>query len=415
MKKILILGANPETIPLIDTAKAMSIYTIVTDPDPKAPAKKVADRGIDINGMDVAALVDFCKHEKVDGVLVGVADRLIEPYQQVCEALNLPCYGNYYQCEVLTNKGKFNDLCGEYGIANIPSIRLYRETTVDSLVGLEYPIFIKPVDRNSGKGMTVAYNKQELETGIIKAFNSTGSEYILLERYMTCNDILVSYTIVDGEPILSAMGDRYTTREQGNTSQVCLGAVYPSNLLDIYMTNEHPKIVTMLRGIGLQNAILTISAFVEDNNFYYYDPGFRLQGEAPNLHMENINKFDQKKFLIDIAMGNELHKSDVTTADFQNQYASTIWFLLKRGTVGTVEGFDRVEKDPTVFHISKRLSKGDVISDQITGTEAQVLARIYISCATKQELKNKITEIKGTIKVIDTDGNDQLLNGFIPN
>jgi hypothetical protein len=41
MKKLLILGANPETIPLIETAKLMGIYTIVTDPDLNAPAKKL--------------------------------------------------------------------------------------------------------------------------------------------------------------------------------------------------------------------------------------------------------------------------------------------------------------------------------------------------------------------------------------
>jgi len=61
MKKLLILGANPETIPLIETAKSMSLYTIVTDPNPDAPAKKVADMSININGMDIQALVDFFK------------------------------------------------------------------------------------------------------------------------------------------------------------------------------------------------------------------------------------------------------------------------------------------------------------------------------------------------------------------
>ena len=103
MKKLLILGANPETIPLIRTAKSMGLYTIVTDPDSNAPAKKVADKGININGMDVDALVEFGKQENIDGVLVGVADRLIEPYQKVAKKLNLSCYGNEYQCEVLTN------------------------------------------------------------------------------------------------------------------------------------------------------------------------------------------------------------------------------------------------------------------------------------------------------------------------
>lgn len=411
MKKILILGANPETIPLIETAKSMGLYTIVTDPDPNAPAKKIADRGININGMDVEGLVEFCKQEKVDSVLVGVADRLIEPYQKVCEALNLPCYGNEYQCEVLTNKGKFNNLCKEYGVSTIPSLPLYRKN-IDSLENITYPVFIKPIDRNSGKGMSIAYNETELKKGIEKAFNNTSSDYILLERYMTCSDVLVSYTIVDGEPILSAIADRYTCKEQGKTSQVCLGAIYPSDLLNVYMDKEYPKMVRMLKGIGLKNAILTISAFVEDDNFYYYDPGFRLQGEAPNLHMENINKFDQKKFLIDIALGNETNKSDITKADFQNKYAATIWFLLKKGTIQQINGFEKIENDPSIFHISRRLFEGDVISEEMVGTESQVMARIYMYCQTKQELKNKISEIQDIVKVFDKDNNNQLINGF---
>jgi len=411
MKKILILGANPETIPLIETAKSMGLYTIVTDPDPNAPAKKVADRGININGMDVKGLVEFCKQEKVDSVLVGVADRLIEPYQKVCEALNLPCYGNEYQCEVLTNKGKFNNLCKEYGVSTIPSLPLYRKN-IDSLENITYPVFIKPIDRNSGKGMSIAYNETELKKGIEKAFNNTSSDYILLERYMTCSDVLVSYTIVDGEPILSAIADRYTCKEQGKTSQVCLGAIYPSDLLNVYMDKEYPKMVRMLKGIGLKNAILTISAFVEDDNFYYYDPGFRLQGEAPNLHMENINKFDQKKFLIDIALGNETNKSNITKADFQNKHAATIWFLLKKGTIQQINGFEKIENDPSIFHISRRLFEGDIISEEMVGTESQVMARIYMCCQTKQKLKNKISEIQDIVKVFDKDNNNQLINGF---
>ena len=35
-KKVLILGANPETVSLIKRAKEMGIYTIVTDNNPKA-------------------------------------------------------------------------------------------------------------------------------------------------------------------------------------------------------------------------------------------------------------------------------------------------------------------------------------------------------------------------------------------
>lgn len=413
MKKLLILGANPETIPLIETAKQMGLYTIVTDPDPKAPAKKVADRGININGMDVTSLVQFCKVEKIDGVLVGVADRLIEPYQKVAEMLQLPAYGNQYQCEVLTNKQKFNTVCREYGLSVIPSILLPKNYNSVALENITYPVFIKPVDRNSGKGMSIAYTRPELELGVEKAFNTTNSDYILLEKYMTCNDILVSFTVIDGEPILSAMADRYTCKEQNKTSQVCLGAVYPSELLDLYMDKEYPKMVKMLKGIGLQNAILTVSAFVEDGQFYYYDPGFRLQGEAPNLHMQNISKFDQKKFLIDIALDNKFDKNQkITQASFEGNYAATVWLLLKEGTISSIQGFDKIEKDPTIFHISRRLFEGDTVNSEMVGTEAQVMARLYLKCNTKQELQNKLSEIYSTVKVLDEENNNQLIDGF---
>lgn len=413
MKKLLILGANPETIPLVETAKRMGLYTIVTDPDPKAPAKKVADRGLNINGMDVPGLVEFCKTEKVDGVLVGVADRLIEPYQEVAEILGLPAYGNRYQCEVLTNKEKFNKVCKEYNLYTIPSISLYKSYNSWDLENITYPVFIKPVDRNSGKGMSIAYTRQELEQGIKKAFDTTSSDSILLEKYMTCKDVLVSFTVVNGEPILSAMADRYTCKEQNKTSQVCLGAVYPSQLLDLYMEREYPKMVKMLKGIGLQNAILTISAFVENDNFYYYDPGFRLQGEAPNLHMENINKFDQKKFLLDIALGNTVTDvSNITQASFESNHAATVWLLLKEGTISLVQGFDKLEKDPAIFHISRRLFEGDIITSDMVGTESQVMARLYLKCKTKEELQSKLSQIYATVTVLDTENNNQLINGF---
>jgi biotin carboxylase len=414
MKKLLILGANPETIPLVETAKKMGIFTIVADPDPNAPAKKFADRGVNIDGIDIISLAAFCNEEKIDGVLVGVADRLIQPYQQLCEMLHKPCYGNRFQCEVLTDKGKFNDICQKYGLKTIPSVKYYRKDNLEDHEHPDYPIIVKPVDKNSGKGITLAYSKTELQEGIHKAFEITKSNYVLLEKFMDCRDLIINYTVMNGVPTLSALGDRYTTREQGKTSQVCLGAVYPSSLLNLFLTQEHPKLVKLFKGIKLENAIVTISAFVEEGNFHYYDPGFRLQGEAPNLHMEIINKFDQKKFLLNLALGENADIGEPTTADFNNKHNATIWFLLKKGIIGRLEGLNEVINDPCVFHVSKRLDVGDKVEEGITGTEGQVGMRVYVTCSSKEELKEKIIQIHKTIKISDINNNNQLLTGFIP-
>ena len=69
-KKLLIMGANPETVSLIKKAKKMGIYTIVTDNNPDAYAKKFADQAENVNAVDVDGLVQLAKYNQVDGVLV---------------------------------------------------------------------------------------------------------------------------------------------------------------------------------------------------------------------------------------------------------------------------------------------------------------------------------------------------------
>lgn len=403
MKKLLILGANPETIRLINTAKSMGIYTIVTDPDPNAPAKKVADKGININGMDIDGLVKFCLEEKVDGVLVGIADRLIQPYQQVCERLNLPCYGNQMSCDYLTNKGKFNELLPNYNLSGIPSNKLYKNQTLPEVT---FPVFIKPIDKNSGQGMSIAYNTDELNKGISKAFNSTNSDYILLEEYMDCDDVMLNFTVIEGKVSLSAMTDRYTCKIQKNVSKVCLGAKYQSKFLSLYMNNDHKNMCALLETLKIQNAIFTVSAFIKNNKFHYYDPGFRLQGEAPDLHIHNVTGFDQKKFLINNALGIK----DKQTYNPFNKFNATIWILLKSGTINEIKIF---KEDPSIFYVSQRFNSGDIITDEMLGTERQVAARIYVTCDSEIELKNKIDEIQSKTKVLDINNNNQILDKFI--
>ena len=67
-KKLLILGGNPETVPLIEMANEMGIKTIVTSSVPGEPGKAVAWKGCDVDGMDVPGLVALARDEQVETV-----------------------------------------------------------------------------------------------------------------------------------------------------------------------------------------------------------------------------------------------------------------------------------------------------------------------------------------------------------
>lgn len=414
-KKLLILGANPETVRLIEVAKKLGVFVIVTDHDPNAFAKRFADKRCDVDGMNVPALVALAKEEKVDGVLVGVADRLIEPYQQVCAALNLPCYATAEQCAAFTDKMAFNQLCAQYDISPIPFFNLGSDCRLEDLQRLPFPLFIKPVDGNSGKGMSICASKEEVVAAVEKALSFSKSGRFLAERYMDCDDIFINFTFKDGEFWASAIADRYTTRAQGNVSRVCLGAVYPSKHVDLYFDTLHDKFCNMFRELGVQNGTLMVSAFVEDGKLHVYDPGFRLQGEAPDLPIHAVSGFDQKELLVRLALTGSMgdaNLSELNDCRFPGKHAATIWYLAKEGKIARIEGLKEAESDPAVFKVVQRLAEGDSVTPQMVGTEAQVIARLYVVCDTAAELANKVRQFQDEVKVFDDQGRSMLLDGF---
>jgi biotin carboxylase len=364
-KKLLILGANVETIPLIKTAQQKGVYVIVTDYNPEAPAKKVADKSFNVDCLDINGLVNLCKSEKIDGVMLGVADSLVKAYQQLCERLNYVCYLTKEQSEVFSNKLLFNQYCSKYGLNVIPNYEVNLSDFEITSKVVEYPLFVKPIDGNSGKGASICETEEELRRGIIKAKSVSRTGQYLVEKYMKCDDTLIYFTFQNGNILLSAMGERFTIEQGKNGSRVCVGAIYPSKYINLYFETVHDKLVKMFNEINIQNGILLISAFVENKKFYLYDPGFRLQGEAPDIHIAKALGYDQKEALVNFSLSGYMKASEVLerhNIDFNGKIHITIWIFAKEGKINTVKGVSELDSHPNVFYYLQRLFEGDVIN-----------------------------------------------------
>lgn len=414
-KKLLILGGNPETTPLVQIANGMGIKTIVTSGRSTDHAKKAAWKAYDVDGMDVDGLIELAKNEKVDGVLVGVADILVPSYCKVCGALGLPCYATEKIVEVFSFKDKFKETCEKYGVHGIPEYKLDADCKREDLDKIVYPVMVKPVDNGGGVGMTVAYNEEELLEGVKKALDASYKKRFIVERYMQCDDMGMYYTFKDGYCSASCIYDRYTTDEQKGKSRVCLGGIYPSKHIEEYFLKMHNNSLRMFKEIGIQNGVLMLSGFYENGEFYVYDTGFRLQGEAPHLLMKAIHGFDQREMLIRFALTGSEGDVDLIEDDdtrLRGKWASTLWFLLKEGKIASIEGFENIESDQRVVANIQRLYEGDTVLREWVGNEKQVLTRLYLVCNSKEELAACLNEYQSKVKVTDVSGNSMLLKGF---
>ena len=417
-KKLLILGGNPETSALVRKANEMGIKTIVTSGRHSDDAKKYCWKAYDIDGMDVPGIISLANKEKIDGVLVGVADILVPTYCKVFDALGLPCYATKKIVDVFSFKDVFKSTCETYGIHGIPEYYLDSNLNKEDIKNIQYPVMIKPVDNGGGVGMTVAYNEEDVIKGVKKALNASNKKRFIVEKYMQCEDMGFYYTFKDGECSASCIYDRYTTDEQPGLSRVCLGGTYPSKHINEYFERMHNNALRMFKDIGIKNGVLMLSGFYENGEFYVYDTGFRLQGEAPHLFIKSIQGFDQREMLIRFALtGSEgnmiLSKED--DAYLRGKWAATVWFLLKQGIVSKIEGFENIELDNRVIANEQRIHEGQEVLSEWIGNEKQVLSRLYLVCDSKKELRDAIIEYQNKVKVYDEKGNNMLLSGFDAN
>lgn len=160
-KKLLVLGGAGPHSKVVEAAKEMGIYTIVTDYLPVSvysPAKLIADESLMNNIYDVEELIEFGKKNKIDGVISFCIDPTQRPAQRIAEGLGILAFGTWEQVVALTDKNVFKNICKKYNVDIIPS---YTESDIQN-DNIEYPILIKPVDSRGSRGIKVCDTKEEL-------------------------------------------------------------------------------------------------------------------------------------------------------------------------------------------------------------------------------------------------------------
>ena len=407
MKKILILGANPETVSLVLKAKEMGLYTIVTDYDPNAFAKKYADQPENVNAIDVDALVELAKREQVSGVVVGVAEALLPTYCKVCEKLGMPAYSTAEVFEIMTRKDFFKDKCREYGVTTI------REFSADDPDSIVYPVIVKPVDGCSSKGITVCYSSDDLKAAVDHALEFSRSGKYIIEEYMTGDEVISYYVMQDGNPIFVGMCDRYTYKARKNLVQLPTSYIYPSRYIDSYIKYSDEAVKKMIKGLGLDNGSIFFQCFVDSEGIVRtYEPGFRLNGAQEHIIVSKVSGIDAKEMYINYALNGRVADKDLEPLSNPKpaKISCKLSPIVKLGKISKIEGLDEIRAMDDVVDIRPSYNEGDTVTGE--GTLKQIVCRFFIVSDSKKALKEKIDDIQRVFRVYDEKGENMLIGLF---
>lgn len=410
-KKLLILGGINAMVEVVQRAKELGVNVYVTDYLPDSPAKKVADRSFMVSTTDVANVVKLIRDEKIDGVYTGNIDSMLPFYAQICSKAGLPCYGTLEQFKLMTDKAAFKAVCRENDVPVVPE---YSMTEVEQN-RIQYPVIVKPVDSSGSRGITICYNADELNTGIKNALAFSRSGKLLIEKYMTGDEVVLYYYFQNGNPVFAAMCDRYVLHQGDCRVQLPTSYVFPSRYTRSHLEHTNRLLERMFRKIGLTNGPLFLQAFIEDGIPYIYEPGYRTNGAREQYIIENTCGFSSVDMLIRFALtGSESEEDLSEKADpfIHGKCACKLSPLIGEGKIARIDGFDRLSISDYAIKTVLNNHVGDEITEHELGTLRQIAYRSFIVADDFNQLGEKIDGVQKMVIFRDTSGKSMMLQPF---
>lgn len=412
-KKLLLMGGS-SAIPLAIRAKELGVHVIVTDYLVNSPVKKFADESYLVSTTDVEAVTVLARKLKVDGVFTAFTDWMLPYCRQICDNLNLPFYASAEQIDILTNKDKFKNKCTEHGLQVVKQYDFDVQGNRKKNHNIKYPVIVKPVDSEGGKGIYVCYTEKELKERYHDSLSFSRRKKVLVEEYMTGEQVSIFFTIQDGYVSLSAMSDRYTNKDQRGVASIPTALIFPSKYLSSFKNIEHPKVINLCNSLKIKNGVLFIQAFMHQGRVCIHEAGFRLIGAMVHKIIKEINKIDIVEMMIRHSLTGEMKGYPIKELDRPefDQWACKLSPVARKGRIAKMKGFDRIATLKEVFDITHYHVEGDTITQ--IGTLDQMISRIFIKAETKNKFASVIEKVNTTIQVEDDKGANMLLDPFNP-
>ncbi len=332
-----------------------------------------------IGADDSDAILDFCKREKIDLVVVGPEAPLVAGLANRLRAEGIRTFGpDAAAAQLEGSKGFSKDICAKY---NIPTAAYRRFTEAEAAKAyireMGAPIVVKADGLAAGKGVTVAMTEEEAISAVDAAmtdgaFGAAGAELVIEECMV--GEELSFFALADGEtalPLASAQDHKRVGDGDTGPNTGGMGAYSPApvctpelerRIIDEILT---PTVEAMKAEGAPFKGVLFIGLMITD--------------AGPKVIEYNVRFGDPECQVLMMRLQSDILPALIATADgtlknfdlrWQPKAAMTV-VLASDGYPGTyqkgtvIRNVDGAEADPdvTVFHAgTARNDAGDLIA-----------------------------------------------------
>ena len=319
-KKILIANRGEIACRVIKTAKKMNIKTVAvySDADRYAEHVRMADESVYLGKspasesyLKTELIIKACKDKKCDALHPGYG--FLSENANFAEALDnagivfigpskkaIASMGDKIESKKIAKAAEINTVPGYIGVIQ------NKEKAVQIADEIGYPVMIKASAGGGGKGMRIAFSRDEVADGFERAtseaINSFGDERIFIEKFITEPRHIEIQVLADKHGNTIYLGERECSIQRRNQKVI---EEAPSPFLDeVTRKKMGNQAVKLAKKVGYSSAG-TVEFIVDKNkNFYFLEMNTRLQVEHPVTEL--VTGIDLVEQMICIAYGKKI-------------------------------------------------------------------------------------------------------------
>ena len=319
-KKILIANRGEIACRVIKTAKRMGIKTVAvySDADKDALHVEMADEAVHI-GPPAAAesylviekIIAACKQTGAEAVHPGYG--FLSEREAFAHALKengiifigpnpraIAAMGDKIESKKFANAAKVSTVPGYLGVIENP------DHAVKIADEIGYPVMIKASAGGGGKGMRIAYSKDEVAEGFTRAKSeaksSFGDDRVFVEKFIVNPRHIEIQVLGDKHGNVIYLGERECSIQRRNQKVI---EEAPSPLLDEETRRKMgEQAVALAKAVDYDSAGTVEFVAGQDKSFYFLEMNTRLQVEHPVTEL--ITGIDLVEQMIRVAAGEKL-------------------------------------------------------------------------------------------------------------
>lgn len=337
MKKIMILGAGPNQIPLIAAAKKKKYHVIVCDYCEFAPGVALADELCLVSIMDRDAVLKAARDKQIDGIISN-SEPAMPIVAYVGNALGVPA-NSIQTISCMSDKTKFREILGRnsfrvprHGAAKTAE----QARRLASQIG--FPLMLKPAASSGSRGVRKLENFDQFDSLFQTALRFSRTDEVILEEYIenhcanvTGGDIFVQ----DGKVVFWGMMS--CIRDMENAPLVPMGEMFPPVLSRDQELRIKSELSRAVNTLGLQFGAVNVEIMLDsDGRVFFIELNPRNGGNMIPEELYLATGFDIFDATVTAAMGDEVSLEDVSTPSNTGAFATYMVHTMETGVLKQV-------------------------------------------------------------------------------